>query len=539
MGTDSTPYTIVGVVNNPPTEIQFRLRPTARFGNFRLSAPGDATLLPVNDGQPGALQADYPYTYVNGSITFPNDQYSAGDNPNLFGNNRTESENYIASKFNSIGADGLLKLTPFAGQTGFMDFQYIARDANGHQSATKSRVRLLIVGDLPESGLHDDTSFTWVLSGAGITDLGTWSPIFNDVSINNTLHSTTTLNDTAEFLFDGVGFALYMQGSNVGGAYEVQIEYAGEPRTLNWQPVTGSPGILQATTGTVSCRTTAAAIKTQTSQLSNYNAYKSSYVVSCNGFLDGEANKVIVINKQASRNVSIDAIGILQNSTPLLPGFHEVTEAQLLPVLYGYTPVTQYGPSGQRAAYTSSASDDIRFTFQGRGFAIGTALQRQYYLPKPGDPYGVQYKICVADVTAPANKVCQKFDNGVGATTAVKWNVFRSFYGFDESKTYEVTLDVTNVPMYYKTTPLKFYIDLIVIYDLNNQPTSTLPLGITEDDVIGPITFGGGLPDTWLFNSNYSRASNKSLTSIVTSVPKVGPFISFTVPAGADTINWT
>lgn len=539
-------YSVVGVVTDPPSEIQFRIRPYARFGNFRIGAPGDPNLPASQDGTGNGLQADYPYTYSN--ISFPTLTCPpACDNPNLFGPNRTASQNAITAAFNAMGANGgVLKLTPAVGQTGFMEFEYQVKDRNNNPTSGTytNRVRLVVVGDLPDSGLHDDTSFTFNYRGADETKPGSWTPIYNETTINNTLHTTTAAGDTAEFLFDGVGFALYMQGASNGAQWELKVENAGIEVPLSWSPVPGVTGQLQAAppNTSIQCRTSATAVAGKPALLSNVTA-NQPYVVSCTGFLDGEANKVIVINQQAGRTVSIDAIGILQNSSPLLPGIHEVTERQLLSTFSRWTPSVVAQAVGQRVVSTSNVNDDVRFTFQGgTGFAIGTALQRTALKVDPGLPLGVQYKVCFSEVTNPTNRTCQRFDNGVGASTALMWKVFRSFYGFDPDKTYEVTIDILNIPTFSgsgtKAVPMQFYIDSIVIFDTLNQPTGTLPIGITEDDEIGPITFGNGLPDSWLFNSNLASASNRSLTSIVAAMPKAGPFISFNVPNGTDAINW-
>ncbi|MEO8610342.1 MAG: hypothetical protein ABI690_20775 [Chloroflexota bacterium] len=540
------PYSAIGVLTEPPTGIDIRLRPYARFGNFRLAAPGDSSRPSSQDGQAGSMEAQYPYTFslnASDAIAFPNGTTTCGTdyNPQLFGAavDGSSSRAYLRTQF---AANGIMTVSPVTGQVGCFPISYNATDA-GSSSSSGNIIRIVVVGSLPDKGLHDDTSFSFDYHGLNDTDVGGWLPIYSEGSINNTLHQSTTLNDTSEFLFDGIGFALYMQGSTLGGAYEVKLENAGAPQSLSWSAVPGVTGQLQSTVGGLMCRTSAAAVVGHPEQLSNYNA-NQPYVVSCNGFLDGEANKVIVVQKQAAKQLNIDAIGLLTDTDPLQPGVHEVTEAQLLPTFFnGWTPVTDTYAIGQKAVYTSSTASDFNFRFQGTGFALGTALQKSALAIPLGQAAGVQYKICVANITPPAdptNKVCQNFDNSIGATTKLLYKVYRPFIGFDPTQTYDVSVDITNIPNYSGTTAapvkMKFYVDSIVVF--NQTPTAILPNGITEDDNLGPIVFGGGLDDTWLINTNYAAASNKSLTSIISTVPKIGPFISFQIPAAADTFNW-
>jgi hypothetical protein len=478
--------------------VAFRLRPYARFDNYRIIRPND--------------ESDYPYTYAFGALTG-----TFGQNTNLFAGD-------LGTAINGATDTGLVTLNMNPNQVGFIEFTYNATDANGNTTDTVNTVRITVVASLPDAGLHDDTSFAFFYHGLNTPDQGNWTPIYNEISINNTLHTSLVKDDTAEFLFNGTAFALYMQASALGGNWELQIDNGGSPLRFNWN------GAKVATTDGVTCRTSAVT-KVATTAVPDLKYYISNlgtapYVVSCTGLLEGEPNTVRIINRE-NRNVSIDAIGILTDERPLLPGFHEVTETQLVNAFSAsaWVLLTDTRASGQRAYVTTNAAvPDLRFRFKGTGFALGTTLETNLLRQ------GAKYKICVTEVANPTNEICQNFDSTLGGTTIPVFNVFRPFFGFDPASEYDVTVDVTDLP-----AQARFVVDSIVVYD--QQPTEALPLGTTEDDQLGSIVFSGGMQDNWLLNTADTRASNRSLTTI-SALVKAGPFVSFQIPANADVINW-
>lgn len=497
-----TPQTYSVVVaghEGPGTKpVTFRLRPYARFNNYRIVRPND--------------ESDYPYDYTFGAVTG-----TPGQNSQLINGS-------LATAVNNADATGLVTVNLNPNEVGFVEFTYNATDANGGGPVSNT-IKLITVASLPDNGLHDDTSFAFTYRGATDTDQGFWNPAYSEININNTLHTSATLNDTAEFLFNGAAFALYMQGNAAGGYWELQIDNGGgTPVRFPWsgQSVVTADGITCRTSALTGVATTA--IPDRKYQISNKIA--TAYVVSCSGLIEGEPNTVRIINREA-RALSVDAIGIYNDSLPLLTGFHEVTETQLLPLfLNGWTQVTDAKASGQKAVFTKDANvANVTFRFQGTGFALGTTLEMST------KKLGATYRICVAQTSAPDNQICQSFDNGLGAATTPVWGTYRPFFGFDPAFEYLVTIDITDIPV-----GARMVIDSLVVFD--QQPSAPLPLGTTEDDQVGKIVFGNGVPDTWLLDANNTRTSNKSLTSIIATVNKAGPFVSFQIPANADTIIW-
>ncbi|HEX2907346.1 MAG TPA: hypothetical protein VHO69_10830, partial [Phototrophicaceae bacterium] len=487
---------LVAASRTAETDIIFQLRPFVSFAeNFVYSE---------DNGTTNAPGADYPYTYsyVAGSL-------AALDGTNLTTLGITEGEisTAIAGATNSS-----ITLHTNAGEKGLFSFQYRSSADNGTLTPPH-KITVEIVPSLPTGGLHDDTSFSFNYSG-------NWTALYSEVNINNTLHQSKTVSaaapDTAEFRFVGTGFALYMQGSTSGNYWELQVD--GE--AFNWN---GSQTVKR---GSITC-TTSATTGTLTNSSRIYNRTANAYVVSCTRLRPGEAHTITVKNSIAGAILSVDAIGILTESAVRLnPGFHEVSEAQLTSLFAGWATTTERGSSNGIAKVATSTMPDLRFTFRGTGFAIGTTLEQERL-----SKLGATYDICVKEVGSSANPICQSFNNALGASTSAIWNVFRPVYGFNPNFNYEVTIHNIQVQ-----AGSRLVLDSIVVFD--RQPTHVLPLGTTEDTDRDAIILGGGLEDTWTLDTNNTRVSNSSLTSIISTVTKAGPFISFQIPDAADSIVW-
>jgi outer membrane biosynthesis protein TonB len=525
--TTLNPYTVVVPVVNVNTPFSFRLRPYVRFNNFRLTA--------TTDGQ------DYPYTYTPGTIISSLVEADCGATSNagivVGGEGALDAAVAAASPYG-----GLMNITLAPNQTGCLKYQYTAADF-GPQGSKTNTVLIRVVDTLPTKNLHDDTSFNFTYRGANPGNVSQgWASAYSEPNINNTLHQTTALNDTAEFLMLGTSFSLYMQATPLGGNWELQIANGNDdasPLTFNWN---GKQSTTAVNDPGVVCRTTA---KTGTLTTSKFisNVGTALYVVTCSGMTDDEPHYIRIINRQAGRQVTVDAISILNDITdPLKAGFHEVTESQITPLFPGWTLVTNTLASNQRAlAITSSNPAPVSFDFQGTGLAIGTALQKALKLPVGATVFGAKYSLCVAPQVSPANEICQTYDNGFGATTTTvpTWGVFRPFIGLDPSQVYTATIKNIQIP-----TGATFYIDSIVVLDGQvSAPTpaqAVLPFGTTDDAQRNLFVFGNGLDstDTWSYDANNTLAYNRTLTSIKTGVKFAGPFVSFDIPDTANTINF-
>jgi hypothetical protein len=490
---------------------QLRLRPYVRFDNFRLSESGTGS---VHEDE-----ADYPFTYSNITI----DDSINGYNPAILDYagdvNTANLQAYIQSQITNPDSTGRFTLAARENQRGFIRFTYDVTDANSN-TVTNSIV-LEVVGIIPDRGLHDDTSFNFSYMGTG------WEPIYSEANINNTLHRTRILNDSASFRFVGEGVVLYMQQIAAGAVFDVVLDGT----TLQWQPQATNPLIQQATADGAICTTTAT-IQRGTTQLTN--AGNQPYTISCRNLRDGQSHVIEVINRLNGRFIQIDAVSILFEGAPLLPGIHDVNEPDMLPIFAGWDILAgrvYATASNQIAASTSNANaTDPTFRFRGTGFAIGTALE-QVQVTR-GVFEGANYDICVTPFGT-SEEVCENFDNSLGAVGANRptFGVFRSFLGYDPTQEHTVRIRINSIPV-----GGRFIVDGIRIFD--QQPTHILPFGVTEDDEIGPIIFANGRDDTWLFNTNAARSSNLSLTSARTNINRVGPIISFNIPADASTVHW-
>lgn len=477
------------------TPISFRLRPYVRFDdNFFFSEDGGledilAGGLPAQTQTPGA---DYPYdyTYVPGSLS--GDYVALGI-----------GEAAVQNAVNDT-TDGRINLTAAGGVRGSFSFQYTV-----NESSATNTVTVEIVSSLPYGGLHDDTSFAFDYTND-------WSPVYSEPNINNTLHQTTTLDGTATFSFVGTGFTLYIQGSTKSGFWELLVD----DQTFQWN------GKQIATRSGITCRTTVAT-GTGTSSTFINGKVANAYTVSCSRLRDGEAHTIKIVNKTSRALLSVDAVGILSDSTVLLPGFHEVKEMQTIPLFYGWNETTEVGASNRLAMYTGNPNvANIVFTFKGTGFAIGTTLEQERV-----SKLGATYTICVAPAATGTPQVCQNFDNGLGGSTRPVWNVFRPFFGFYPDAEYEVTIDITGVP-----AGGRMVIDSIIVFD--RELVGPLPYGTTDDARRDLLLFSGGLEDTWALDTNNKRALGSSLTSTGKGVTTAGPFAAFQIPDDADGFSW-
>ncbi|MCB9454575.1 MAG: hypothetical protein H6671_01155 [Anaerolineaceae bacterium] len=483
------------------TTITFRMRPYVRFDdNFFFSEDNDGT---------NSNGADYPYTYsyVAGSAT--------GDVGIIVGNEGAISAAVAAAN----GTNGVVTLYATADQTGIVTFRYTTTDDDGEPApAVENEVTIEVIPMLPDSGVHDDTSFAFDYSDG-------WAPLYSEGNINNTLHQTRGLDEQADFNFVGTGFAAYMQGHRGGGYWELQVD----GQSFNWD------GKQVVTSNGITCRTTAVtgtAVYGHANHI--YNRTTLPYVVSCTRLRADEAHTISFINRELNRYLNVDAVGILIGDNALEAGFHEVSESQLSQLFFGgWTQFTDRFASGQVAMQATSASvPDIQFNFKGSGIAVGTVLER-FYDAATRTYSGTSYDICVTP-SGGAGEVCQRFDNSIGYPPPTRpiYSVFRPIVGLDPALEHTARIHINNVPVNGRLV-----IDSITV--LNVEPLGVLPLGTTEDDVFGMLVTGNGIDDTWKLDTYNRRASNSSLTSVNRGIPYAGPFITFQIPADADTINWT
>ncbi len=515
---DSVTYRYLSEVNQA---FSLRLRPFVQFNNFRFSERGTSR----------DSKSDYPFEYDNVDVLTV-----AGDNPFLFSDDtnattaRQESENYIIAQLAAADPDdGLFTLTPQPGQIGFLRLSYRVTDIHG--DTVTNFIRLEVVGNIPEGGLHDDTSFSFVY-----TDLndgaGKWTAVYSEPNINNTMHQTRTTGDVARFLMIGEEFTLYMQPNGSGGLWELKIDDTPEspkPNPIDWQLQSSGEwrGTLPGEGWT--CTTRAPIAKISKTATAEYISNKGSalYSVSCTGLRDGEAHEIEIVNRQ-NKPLNIDAMSLQYTGNPLPPGYHDVNEPDFIAAFPQWQFITNTSAS-QRIALSASniSTPDANFSFRGTGIAIGTTLER---FGKSGNFQGAAYNICIKPGGVNTQEICQTFNN-LNPSSGVKWNVFRPFFGFDPTLEHEVRIDLLSLP-----TGGRLIIDSIRVFD--QSPTEPLDFGTTENDVIGTMVFGNGRDDAWVFNARSTAASNSSLHSLTTSATKVGPFVSFQIPDSANLVYW-
>lgn len=501
---------------NINSTIDIPLRPYVRFGNFFFSEANNPEFM---------NQADYPFAY--GGIVVTEDDPGA------------PIVNSFQITTNANGVPVLRVTTTDSKGTATITYGVDEGTSFSAPADLTGTIRLRAVSTIPDEGLYDDSSFAFTYSDAAGNIPGGWRAEFNGVNINGTLHSTAAIGDRASFRFIGTGFVLYMQGNLRGGTWRLTMEdnlgnnltlgeWAQDPDSRVWQAsiLSGITPIADA-----ACTTTA---PTNGNLISNLG--RDPYRVTCNG-LTGvvQGPFTVTITNMEARTLSVDAFSIMKetsglaSSDPLPPGFHDVDSVELYPLFDGdWYEIADRGSSNLLARATTTTAT-FSFSFRGGyGFALGTVIERA----------GAEYTICVEPRDLSTTPVCQSFDNSpnnyrLGAI----WNVFRPFYGFDPSKTYDVTVTVTDVPV-DGLIQGRMVIDSVVVFPTTMKADDVLPLGQTENDRFTMFVTGGGLPNSWLLDTANVRASNRSLTSLNRGIVAAGPFISFQIPEAADVFHW-
>lgn len=502
------------------TAFQFRLRPSVRFNNYRYSESGTTR----------DRQADYPYTY-NTDITIVN-----FDNPAMFEDGGLGLEAYIENRIANPNPDGTITLQSRNGERGFVEFTYQVTDSFagvGGPGTITNTVRLELVGMLPNNGLHDDSSFSFRYNTLQLGINDAWRPVASPGNINNTLHTTSQLNDVATFGFVGEAFVVYMQAQKSGALWELRVDdREGTKPPLQW--VRQLDGSWRAETDGFNCVTRAAI---SGNLISNNGA--NLYTVSCDGLRGDEAHSVDIINRQSKRNLAVDAFAILYDGDPLLPGVHDVVEHDIFTMFAGWNILPdRFASSGMALSTSSDELSDVNFEFTGTGIAIGTTLEGV----RSGSVYlGANYDICITPQIegVSGQEVCQNFNNGAGATSRPTWSIFRSFHGYNYNPldanpdAHRVRIHINDIP-----TGARLVIDSITVFGDSTTGPLSLANRVTEDDVVGAFVFGNGRTGTWSHTTLDRKASNSSLTSLARGVPAVGPFVGFQIPDAADLIHW-
>ncbi len=525
-GVSSNEFSAAGIMN---TTIQFNLRPFFTTDNFFLSDSSATD------------KRQFPFTYSQ--LDWADNELgagNAGDDPaTLFTN--------LGSAVNT--ATGEVSLTPVADAAGMTVLHYTVTDsnpANGNAGATIDMyVRVRIVSDIPDEGLHDDSSFAFSYSGTG------WKPIYSDTGINNTLHETRINGDQATFRFIGAGFTLYMEGLPSGaGEWQLDIRDSGGGSNIpNW--TVGANGESTATLTIdalpVTCSTYAATngnvlinsrVTNGATQSSTGERTVLGYTVTCNGLNDVTVHTVVITNNPngtAGANgpkLQVDAFSIIPsasaNADPLAPGFYDVSSGELIDMFTAagnWTELTDAKATGGLARTTTDANADLTFQITGAtGFAIGTILEDIGL-----DGTGATYNVCV---TGTGVDICQRYDNALGAAKATTYKVFRPFNGlqaFDSNGdpiTYTVTIDVLSVP-----TGERMFIDSITVF---NDPLQPMGFGETDVAELDKFIFNNGLDDSWALNFA-GRAPYDTVAALNRGVIAAGPAVTFEIPNAADT----
>ncbi|MCL4252594.1 MAG: hypothetical protein KJ043_02300, partial [Anaerolineae bacterium] len=262
------------------TTINIPLRP-----RFNLDA--GANFLSLLDAS-GVDNLDYPFTFSNFVET--------SDPNNLLGTP------------DSI-TDGVFTYTaPPGAVQGEFSFTYTATDQDGDFATRTVTVR--VVDRILVSGLHDNTAL-------GIVYSGTWTPVFNDVAYQKSLHSTTQNGAQARFNFTGDNFAISYVGNGVNnGGITIQLDSDGDNfGTATYTNIYSIPGL------TCTAVTPAAGNPIQT-------AVNGRNIIRCTGIesLAGAAGEVHTVRITSTNTNAFRLDWVQVDAQPLTIGMYEDTD---------------------------------------------------------------------------------------------------------------------------------------------------------------------------------------------------------------------
>jgi hypothetical protein len=509
------------------TGVLVPLRPFATLGNLEFSEENNPEFI----DNPG--QVDYPFTFSG--LT------ESGTSGGFFD----------AVSASIVGGNIQINAGPLRG-TELITYQ--ACDDNSN--CVTNRVRVRVASTIPsEPGLYDDSSIYWnYTDGTPTSPTLFWQAVTSLTAINNTLHTSNGLNDSADFSLVGTGFVVYMQAQPTGGIFDLQMKGVTGSFTSgigNWTletntTTTSNPPIFFKDYNLVSPDATVRCVaRTRGSGAFLLNTGSLPYTIYCNivgATTERQIDVKIINSNPISAPLSVDAFAILNDGDgvvggPLAPGRYDMDSRELRSIFYTnyaantlrsgwqeYRFATMSNAIAYRATGASTASN-ISFRIAGTtGFAIETQLE----------PFGASYTVCVTDV-ANSNEKCHNVDNSPLANlTVTAAQSFIPFYGYDPTRIYEVSIENIQIPNATLTTFGSLVIDSIVVFPVTDVPNNTLGFRVADNAELPDFVIRGGREDSWTLTYENAAASNRTLHTIPVGISNAGPFVAFNIPLLAD-----
>lgn len=509
------------IVDAPGEVIEVALRPYVTFNNFTYSEAANPEFIAGN-----TRQIEYPFTYNILSIN---------------------GDPIVANEDDVIGVqdDNLVSFELEPGRTGIAVVNYRVTDKNGNFTDNFLRIETG-EGVVEEAGIFDDTSFYFNYFANSGAQGGSWQPATDTRAINQTLHTTTVVNDYAEFGIEATGFVIYMMPHPQGALWELTIN--GASPDANWTLINDATGTSNATYQTtisnLICTTSAPVSGTL---IDNRNI-STPYTVTCNGsaLLNLRAR---LFNRGSGGNttLSVDAFSIIKDDRdniqdpvdgPFTPGRYDVGDAEfrgifIPPVDGGGNPVPSpyseftYSVFSNGVSFSAEADGspefDLTFSIKSAtGFAIETVEH---------PITATSYDICVRRRGA-ISQTCMNFNNApLGNSTKLAPNVYRPWWGLDPAREYEVL--ITNIDGGL------FIVDSLVVFGVNEVPAVTAPFVAFDDGDLAYYHLGQVLPNSWRRVADIGNAYQRTLTyPDASKASTAGPFIGMQVPPETDYVLW-
>jgi hypothetical protein len=231
-------------------------------------------------------------------------------------------------------------------------------------------------------GVYDDTSVSAIYTS-------NWTPQYNALSYNNTLHYTNINNETVQFTFTGDAFTVTLMGNPAGGEFAVSLDPDGAAVT-NSLLLLNTAGRTPFGAGF----TCSAEISTVNGRVNNVRSANTFYTIGCRGI---EANfagldHTLEIKNIGTGQLYVDSFEILGVGGAGNPGYIDNTDTFRLN--FGGSFASAAGGRGGTMHWSNSASAFVSFDINLNAAVAGEGFVLYHY-----NGIAANYKVCVTDTT--------------------------------------------------------------------------------------------------------------------------------------------
>mgnify|MGYP002336118150 CR=1 FL=1 len=238
-------------------------------------------------------------------------------------------------------------------------------------------------------GVHDDTTVSAVYST-------NWTPQYNANSYSNTLHYTTTNNETVQFYFTGDAFTVTLLGNPAGGEFAVSLDADGAALAQSLL-LLDSAGRAPYGAG-FTCSTE---ISTVNGRVNNVRSANTFYTIGCRGISANfpSVDHMVEIKNIGAGQLYVDAFEVLAVGGAGNPRYIDNTDTFRLN-FSGTGWSSAAGGRGGTMSWSNAASSFVSFDMNLSSAINGEGIVLYHY-----NGISANYKVCVTD-TSVAPSAC-------------------------------------------------------------------------------------------------------------------------------------